>query len=228
MRHINTICFDLDDTLWDMQPVIRRAENALYGWFDEHCPRVTARYTPAQLLELRLTAARQFPELRHDLTALRYKVLHAVLTEADYSTTLADDAFAVFQRERNAVQLYAEVPEVLQRLAQSHRLLALTNGNADLHTIGLAHCFEAVYTARAVGAAKPDRGFFTAVLSQAGLDPAATLHVGDHPENDIVAARAVGMKTLWLNRRGDAWQREDCRPDIELANLNPLPELLQP
>ena len=38
---IECITFDLDDTLWDVEPVILRAEELFYQWLSQHCPRIT-------------------------------------------------------------------------------------------------------------------------------------------------------------------------------------------
>ena len=38
MRHARAICLDLDDTLWDLGPVIGRAETAVHDWFRERYP----------------------------------------------------------------------------------------------------------------------------------------------------------------------------------------------
>ncbi len=227
MRHIRAICFDLDDTLWDMAPVIPRAERHLYRWFASHYPRVTAVYTPERLHTVRHEVGEQHPELRHDLSALRLKMLRQVFREAGYDDAPAAEAFAVFQQARNDVALFADVVPALAALAPTHRLFALTNGNASLEAIGLSRWFEGVITARELGVAKPEPAFFSGALQQAGLAPGETLHVGDHPENDIRAAQAAGLTTVWLNRKGHDWALGDSRPDHELRDLQQLPALLR-
>ena len=37
---IQLITFDLDDTLWDVGPVIHSAENSLRDWLGQHAPRL--------------------------------------------------------------------------------------------------------------------------------------------------------------------------------------------
>lgn len=226
MQHIRAVCFDLDDTLWDLGPVIPRAEEHLYAWFGEQYPQITATFTPAQLGRLRNEYGVRYPELRHDLTTLRMKMLRRVFREAGYEEAPAEEAFAVFNEKRNDVTLFADVLPVLDRLAQTHDVFAFTNGNASLDAIGIAHHFTAVVTARQIGVAKPDPAFFAAALRHIGSAADAALHVGDHPENDIQAAAEVGMATLWVNRNGADWQLDGCRPDHELEDLAGLPELL--
>ncbi len=210
-----------------MAPVIPRAERHLHRWFAVHYPGVADAYTPERLHEVRHEVGERYPELRHDLSALRLRMLRQVFREAGYSEEPAAEAFAVFQAARNDVMLFDDVVPALRSLAATHRLFALTNGNASLEAIGISDCFEAIITARELGVAKPEPAFFTAALARAGLEAGESLHVGDHPENDIRAAQAVGMPTLWLNRKGHAWLLDDATPDHELDSLAALPELLQ-
>ncbi len=46
MKNVQAICFDLDNTLWDLSDVIPRAETLLDEGFAEHYPRVAELYTP--------------------------------------------------------------------------------------------------------------------------------------------------------------------------------------
>ena len=226
MQHIRAVCFDLDDTLWDLGPVIPRAEAHLYAWFGTRYPRITEVFSPDQLRLLRNEYGARYPELRHDLTTLRLRMLRRVFRDAGYDEAAAEEAFAVFNEKRNDVQLFSDVLPVLRRLAGTHQVYAFTNGNASLEAIGIAHLFTATVTARQIGVAKPDPEFFAAALSHIGADARTALHVGDHPENDIQAAAEVGMTTLWINRNRADWHLEECRPDHELENLEALPELL--
>ena len=227
MRHIRAIFFDLDDTLWDMHEVIPRAEKRLYEWFGEFYPRVAETYTPERLHRLRFAVGARYPELRHDLSALRMKVLRQVFTDSGYTDEGAADAFEVFQYARNQVTLFTDVLPALRELSASHRLFALTNGNASLEAIGIMECFEAQIGACDLGVAKPDSEFFNLAMERSETLPGEALHVGDHPENDILAARQAGMMTLWMNRKGQDWLLEECEPHHELSDLQLLPELLR-
>ncbi len=94
----------------------------------------------------------------------------------------------------------------------------------------------AVATSDDLGAHKPDRDFWDAVVTLAGADsPADILYVGDRVDNDIEPAFAYGMRTCWL-RRGpwgllqDLPVTEDDEPafvpDLVLGGLGELPTLL--
>ena len=226
MNNIRAICFDLDDTLWDMRPVIPRAEKLLYEWFAANYPRVVAAYTPAELRAVRLAANEQWPELRHDLAELRTRVLRQIAATAGYDETMVAEAFAVFIQARNDVVVYADVVPTLEKLAQTYSLLALSNGNADLEKIGIAGYFSDICSASELGVAKPDQRFFVAAAARWDFSLDEMLHVGDHPENDIAAAQRAGMTTVWMNRAAAPWPLTDCSPDYEVADLHGLESLL--
>ena len=53
LSNIRAVCFDLDNTLWDVWPVIQRAEQAMYDFLALRYPRVTAAMTVEMLREAR-------------------------------------------------------------------------------------------------------------------------------------------------------------------------------
>ncbi|HKJ25313.1 MAG TPA: HAD-IA family hydrolase, partial [Myxococcota bacterium] len=65
-----------------------------------------------------------------------------------------------------------------------------------LEALGLLGFFEVVWGPAQAGAAKPDAAFFRSLLSHLALPAAAALHVGDDPDDDVAAARAVGLRAL--------------------------------
>jgi 2-haloalkanoic acid dehalogenase type II len=227
MKKIRAICFDLDDTLWDMQPVIPRAEQLLYEWFAANYPRVVSTYTPDEIRELRLAANEEWPELRHDLTELRVRILRQIAVTTGYDETMVAGAFEVFIQARNDVTVYSDVVPVLMKLAETYRLVALSNGNADLVKIGIAEYFAGIFSASDMGVAKPDGRFFIEAAARCNLNMDEMLHVGDHPENDILAAQKMGMSAVWVNRLDIHWPKPDCSPDYEITDLNGLVRLMQ-
>ncbi len=72
-----------------------------------------------------------------------------------------------------------------------------------LSALGLEHLFDAVWDIRTIGfIPKPDRRAYEAVVADAGLaaDQAAMF---DDIAHNLVAARALGMTTIWLRTGGD-------------------------
>ena len=217
-KAIKVITLDLDDTLWAIDPVIRAAETAMYSWLAERCPRVTARYTPDQMRGHREQLTSQRTDLIHDLAATRILSLTTLLESCGYDVTDAMAAFEVLMEGRNRVECYDDVVPALEQLTSRYAIGAITNGNADLERIGLSHHFSFVVSAREVGAAKPAPEPFLKALTEAAVTGPEVLHVGDHPEHDIVGARAAGMRTAWINRHGRNWP-QDPMPDLQVLDL---------
>jgi HAD superfamily hydrolase (TIGR01509 family) len=224
---IRLLTLDLDNTLWETDPVIVRAEKATHDWIAEHAPQAASFYSLEALREYRNQIAECYPDLRFRVSKLREEVLRRVFMQSgidrDRSAQLAADAFQVFYRARSDVTLFEGAEASLQALAVQYPLMAVTNGNADLQLIGIEHYFQAHFSAEDVGAPKPDPALFQAALKSAGVDASECIHIGDHQEQDIVAAATLGMKTIWVNLSDAAWAHSDVSPDQEITHLSQLP-----
>ena len=103
MQNIQAITIDLDDTLWDIDPVIHRAETILWRWLASNYPRISSIYDPEKILNLRTEIAQVYPDKAFDYRFMRKLILRKIFRDADYEENLAEDAFAVFDKERNNV-----------------------------------------------------------------------------------------------------------------------------
>ncbi len=223
---ISCITFDLDDTLWAVGPVIAQAERVFYAWMQQHCSRVTERYTHDALVEHRHRFFVDFPHERHDLTTLRKRWLVHVLDEHGYSPEVAEAAFQVFWEHRNAVTLFDDAEATLESLKQRYRIGVITNGNACVEFIGIGHYFDFVVSSERAGKAKPAPDIFHLALEEAGSDASAVVHVGDDPRNDVLGAQAVGMRTIWFNPSLEPWPGGQT-PDAVIRRLSELARTLQ-
>ncbi|GGY53166.1 haloacid dehalogenase [Bacterioplanes sanyensis] len=223
----DVICLDLDHTLWDTDPVIVAAEHATYDWIATHCPTAAECYTLDALREYKNAIAESYPQWRHQVSKLRREVLRRVFLQAglqnEQAELMAHKAFAVFYHARSQVNLFDGASDALQQLAQYAPLVAVTNGNADLSIAGIDHLFSGHFSAEKIGAAKPEPDLFLAALEHCGASAANSVHVGDHQEQDIVAAARLGMKTVWVNLSDAPWAESECRPDQEINHLSQLP-----
>lgn len=226
MSRVQAVFFDLDNTLWDVHPVIVRAEHAMFDFLHARYPAVTDFHDLDSMRALRVQIAREFPGMRHDFTWLRLEALRRHAREAGYDETMAQQAFEVFYRTRNQVVLYDDVRPALERLVKDYRLFAISNGNADLAVIGLAQYFEASLAARDAGMLKPDPRIFEILLQRAGLRADEAAHVGDDADADVEGARRAGVLPVWLNRERVAWPLQSPAPALVVAGLDEMPEVL--
>ena len=216
------LSFDLDDTLWPVQPVMLAAEAAMLAWLQERHPLVMHGHDRESLRAMRVRIATQFPDRSHDMTFLRHRALAEMFAAAGYPASHADEAFEVFYAARNRVQLYDEVADSLERLSARYRLFAISNGNADLKRCGIAHWFEGHITAISAGAAKPDIRIFARLLHSARVEAGQVLHIGDDPHLDVIGATNAGMQAAWLNRDGKSWPAQWPPPARTILSLEEI------
>ena len=222
---IKAITFDLDDTLWDIWPVVERAERLLQEWLAARYPLISEQFTPLELRGLCSEIAVAYPAIAHDRTHLRKAALQLAARRSGYPEFDVEAAFAVFYTARNAVELFADVRPVLARLAQRYTLASLSNGNADVRLIGLDDVFTFSLNAVDAGAAKPERQMFELACHRLGVPPAQIVHVGDDPEHDVQGAANAGFRTVWLNRTGRDWPG-GLTADAEVRDLPALETVL--
>jgi FMN hydrolase / 5-amino-6-(5-phospho-D-ribitylamino)uracil phosphatase len=227
---IRAICFDLDNTLWDVEPVLLRAERILADWLGHRYPKISTAFPPAEILKVRDALLGDRPDMAHDFTFLRLETFARIAAAVGYSrdtaAEFAREAFALWHAARNEVTPYVEVVPALGRLRKRYRLATLSNGNADLGRIGLAHHFEITLHAAALGCAKPDARSYAELAAALTLTPAEILFVGDEPHADVVGPRAAGMQTVWVNRGRIVWPDALAAPDACITDLTELEALL--
>lgn len=74
---------------------------------------------------------------------------------------------------------------------------------------GLCKYFDVVAASAELGLAKPDRLIFEKALELAGSQPQNSVMVGDRLDNDIIPAKAFGMKTVWIRKGLSIYQHPD-------------------
>lgn len=228
-RHVKAVLFDLDDTLWPIVPVIRRAETVLFDWLALHAPEVVRLHTIDGLRARRMELMQSDPRYRHDLTALRSAGLREAFAAAGADEGLVPQAMEVFSRARNEVEPFDDVLPVLSRLSALVKVGSVTNGAADLEVIGMASHFHVSIAAHQMGCAKPDPAIFHAACAALQVEPAETVYVGDDLVLDVEGAQNAGLRAVWMNR-AELGPERSCpphiRPDAVCRTLHELNDWL--
>jgi FMN hydrolase / 5-amino-6-(5-phospho-D-ribitylamino)uracil phosphatase len=202
VARIEVVTFDLDNTLWDVDAVIRNAERTTRAWFDSHVPELHATLKSEDWLAIRKRIVEEQPAQTHNLSYLREETFARAIVavgRADAEARrLAAEAFQLFLAERHKVSYFDDALDILERLAMRHRLGALTNGNADIVRLGLDRFFRFAFCAADVGAAKPAPQMFNAALAYTRIRAQQMIHIGDNPIDDIQGAHDVGIATIWV------------------------------
>jgi len=229
---IKLVTFDLDNTLWDNNPVLLRAEQACYDYLQQHAPQIPARYSLADLARLRMSMMEESPQLAAQVSKVRKLAMRRVLEETGHETALipplVEQAFNRFHEERNKVELFEHTVPLLGNLQKKYQLGSITNGNSDLQKIGIAEYFSFSLSAEKVGAKKPRPNIFHAALHKANISPHEMVHIGDHHDDDISGAQQLGIHTIWFNPQKLRWENEsDKTPPTAIVHcLSEIPDVL--
>ena len=225
------VTFDLDNTLWDVDPVIVRAEHAMESWFEERFPGFARKFSLSDQDALKKSILIKKPDIAFNLTALRLSVYTLALKQfglpSEEAESVAAAALAHFCEWRQKVDLFPHVVDVLEELNQDYTLAVITNGNADVFHpyIGLGQYFEFAIRADQIGVAKPDASLFSIAAKKASRELSQIIHIGDHPIDDVFGAANAGARSIWFNRHGarrwaDEW---GARSNAEVHSLLELP-----
>lgn len=143
--------------------------------------------------------------------------------------SVSDDRMAAADRdlraEHEADNLWSVVPEgapeALDRLrAAGFGLVLVSNAAPDLPAfldgLGLARRLDHLVVSGIVGIEKPEPGIFLEALRVSGAEAAATVHVGDLYEIDVVGARSAGLRAVLVDPAGRSADR-DCESAASFA-----------
>jgi len=226
ISRIKAITLDLDDTLWPIWPTIERAELRLQDWLQPQAPKTAALFAQSVARQaLRDQVQGRWPEQQHDLSFMRLEMIRQGLLQCQEDPALAPAAFEVFFAARQEVSLFADALPALALLAARWPVLALSNGNADVHRVGIGQYFCGSVSAREVGVAKPHPRVFAAAAQALQLQAGDILHVGDDVHTDVRGALDAGMQTAWVNRGAHDWPLPE-QPHACVASMLELCQLL--
>ncbi|QDF68356.1 HAD-IA family hydrolase [Shewanella sp. SNU WT4] len=223
------ISFDLDDTLYDNGPIIRQAQQSLDEYLRSKFPALMA-WSSVDWLALKAQLIRQTPWLDNDATAARTAVLTHALQQIGVKDVKAEvaHAMAVFLHHRSNFKVAPEVIALLNQLGHYYPLIGITNGNVDHVAIGLGEPFRFVIHPSQTVAKKPASDMFMLACQRLNITPAELLHVGDHPESDVMGARWAQCQSVWLSPAFGGKQRAEPKllPTFQIQQLSELSQLL--
>ncbi|MEV8636162.1 HAD family hydrolase [Streptosporangium sp. NPDC051023] len=130
--------------------------------------------------------------------------------------------------------LYPDVRPGLQALRDMGvRVCVAGNQTAKAGNLvrGLSLPADEIATSEEWGVAKPDPAFFRRVAELGGAVPEETVYVGDHPANDVIPAKAAGLRTCMIRRGpwGHLWGSDSTilrSVDWRIDSILELPPIL--
>ncbi|MFD9204794.1 HAD family hydrolase [Streptomyces sioyaensis] len=134
----------------------------------------------------------------------------------------------------NESDLYPDVrPSLAALRARGVRVVVAGNQTARAGELlrALDLPVDALATSGEWGVAKPAPEFFTRTVELAGVPAEEVLYVGDHPQNDVIPARAAGLRAAHLCRGplGHLWaDSKDARAaEWQVGSLAELVDVLR-
>lgn len=125
---------------------------------------------------------------------------------------------------------FSDTVAALAALARRYRLAILSNIDDDLFAYSAPRLevdFAAVVTAEQVGSYKPAPAHFHEAPRRLAVAHGEILHVAQSLFHDVAPAKALGFRTVWVNRRrgqagGGATPPATAIPDLEVGSLAEL------
>jgi 2-haloacid dehalogenase len=168
----------------------------------------------------------RYHELEPQLEADGKRSYRDVLTEAMRRLGATAGEENALARSLPTWQPFPEVPEALrQARAEGWKLGILSNTDRDYidasqERIGVP--FELAIVASEIGSYKPGPGHWQAFEREVGRPP--DVHVAASLFHDVAPANELGLKSIWINRLGEA---PGPQPTRELPDLSELPRALE-
>lgn len=220
---IKAVLFDLDDTLFDHAHCARAALGTIRS--SHPC------FTTVAFDDLERSHSAILDELHGDVAVgrvpldsariERFRRLFAVAGVDANDELTASTAAAYRQAYVNARRAIDGAATLLEALRPRVRIGIVTNNlvaeqRDKLRACGLDGYVDALVASEEAGVSKPDPYIFELALERLACTAPEAVMVGDSWANDILGARAAGIRSIWFNPAGDN------PPDIGVATLRSL------
>jgi putative hydrolase of the HAD superfamily len=223
MAALRAVLFDLDDTLTDRSRSIERLASRFLDRFGVDLAGCELR----ELIRVIHGGDRGGYAAREELGAhlqssLPWRQAPGVERLVDFWR----DNFPRCNVERGGVT------RTLQTLHQKGlKLGVISNGftasqNTKLDVMGIRPLFSVVLISQEVGFSKPDPRIYQMGLEKLGVLTSEAIFVGDNPVLDVVGPRAVGIRSIWLNCRGEQPPENVACPE-RVTSVDQLTDLCQ-
>ena len=175
------IIFDLDYTLYDESEYLKKLVN------------------DTNIIKKKITIDYQFRLLSKNI------IIDILKKYNCYNKKNSSIIFNNLKKNKVSLKLYRGFLPLLKKLKKNKiKIGILTNGNSliqknKIKNLKIKKYFDSIVFSKDLGKEKPHKKSFSIILKKLGSNPKKTLFVGDHKDNDIIGAKSIGMKTLWVN-----------------------------
>ena len=131
----------------------------------------------------------------------------------------------------DVIETMKAADNILRQLKGNYKLGIVSNyyGNLDsvLKSLSIDKYFDTIIDSKIVNVSKPDPNIFQLALYWLNTTPEDAFVVGDSYDRDIIPAKKLGCKTIWLN--GKSWNKpaETKDADIIINSINNLADIIK-
>ncbi|KAB2331306.1 HAD family hydrolase [Bacillus mesophilum] len=216
---IKAVLFDLDGTLLNRDESVKWFIQIQYDRLNKalgHIPK--ERYI------------RRFIELEHRGYVWKDIVYQQLVSEFEITDITWEELLQDYiSHFKNHCIAFPNLIRMLAELKTKNLALGLiTNGRGqfqmdNIKALGIGDYFNTILISEWEGIKKPDPQLFKRALHQLNVTPNESIFVGDHPDNDIKAARNIGMKGIW--KRDSQWNH--AAADFIIEDLGEVPLIIE-
>ena len=227
-RSVRVLSFDLYGTVVDMQQGLTEAVTPFLrqrGWSGRPEALVTWwRRTHFEnsmidaLIDKGHTPYREIGQRALAYTLQRARIPHST----------NDVAYLVAQIE--TLRPFPDVIPALTTLKRHYKLVILSNGDRDMLENAKPYLgieFDALISVQEAGYFKPHFASYRKMAEILATEPAAIMHVANHPF-DCIGAKAYGMRAAYIDRRQRPFGDTPHQPDLIVADFSELAAKLGP
>jgi len=121
---------------------------------------------------------------------------------------------------------YPFTESVLAELSEKYKLGIIANQSPGsekrLVDWGIGKYFDLVIASAEEGVEKPNLEIFKIALDRAKCESHNAVMVGDRLDNDIIPAKKIGMKTVWVKQAFATYQLDSDIPDYTVQTLKDI------
>lgn len=217
MEQIDTVLFDLDDTLIRYR---RSPGEVLQASFE------TLGITPFFTIEEYRARFDEFAHQTDSMQELRSRCFGALAAENGYEAERGQRVAETFNAERDQsnVEPYPEAVNVLESLYGNYKLGVVTNGAKDaqqqkIEGAALNQWLSTIVIGGHDIPPKPASEPFERAIDSLATNPETTVYVGNSLEADIGGATAAGLHSVWVS---DGSEVQGYHPTYQIDSIGDL------
>jgi len=225
------ILFDLDNTLYDYEPVHQKALKAVYSSAKKEIGITFKKFNDL----FKISKSEIHRELAgtassHNRVLYFQRLIEKTLETLEPRITLRfyDIYWNTFLKNMG---LKKGVLQTLKKLNKEFKIIIVSDLTAyiqlkKISKLGLTPYVDFLVTSEEAGIEKPHPSIFLLALNKVDMLPAHAVMIGDNPKKDIEGANAVGIDTILITSRSKEYK--NIPEDYKKPNyiIKEIPEIL--